>query len=93
MGARERLARRVRLICAGLDGDVPSPCLSVCRMDPASEWCEGCFRTLDEIAAWGRMGDEAKRHVWRTIGERIEKDALTPTLSQRQREQQTGDNS
>ena len=73
MGARERLAARARLIGAGPDGDVPSPCLSVCRMDPDSEWCEGCFRTLDEIAAWGRMGDEAKRDVWHAIGRRIEK--------------------
>jgi predicted Fe-S protein YdhL (DUF1289 family) len=81
MGATERLATRARLICAGLDGDVPSPCLSVCRMDPAREWCEGCFRSLDEIAAWGRMRDEAKRVVWRSIGERIARAALAPTLS------------
>ena len=73
MGARERLATRARLIAAGLDGEVPSPCLSVCRMDPASECCEGCFRTLDEIAAWSRMSDDAKRGVWQAIGQRIEK--------------------
>ena len=71
MGAREWLATRARLIAAGLDGEVPSPCLSVCRMDPASECCEGCFRTLDEIAAWSRMRDEAKREVWEAIGQRI----------------------
>ena len=71
MGARHRLATRARMICAGLDGDVPSPCQSVCKMDPGSECCEGCFRTLDEIAAWSRMGDEAKRAVWRAIGQRI----------------------
>ena len=33
---------------------VPSPCISVCRMDAASGLCEGCLRTLDEIAAWSR---------------------------------------
>jgi predicted Fe-S protein YdhL (DUF1289 family) len=71
MGARERLAARARVIVE-LDGGVPSPCLSVCRMDPASEWCEGCFRTLDEIAAWSRMSDEAKRDVWRAIAARTE---------------------
>ena len=73
MGARQRLATRARLVCAGLDGDVRSPCLSVCRVDPASEWCEGCFRTLDEIAAWGRMRDEDKREVWQSIALRIGK--------------------
>jgi uncharacterized protein len=83
MGSASRLATRARLICAGLDGEVPSPCLSVCRMDPAKELCEGCFRTLDEIAAWSRMRDETKREVWAAIGRRIEKAALVPALSQR----------
>jgi predicted Fe-S protein YdhL (DUF1289 family) len=39
---------------------VPSPCISVCRMDAATGLCEGCFRTLDEIAAWG-IGDETRQ--------------------------------
>ncbi|MGA1318970.1 MAG: DUF1289 domain-containing protein, partial [Rubrivivax sp.] len=29
---------------------VPSPCINVCRIEPASGWCEGCARTLEEIA-------------------------------------------
>lgn len=45
-------------------GPVPSPCVSVCRMDEASGWCLGCARTLTEIAAWGTLGDEARRAVW-----------------------------
>lgn len=49
---------------------VPSPCISVCRMQEASGLCEGCHRTLDEIAAWSRLDDEGKRQVWRAIGER-----------------------
>jgi uncharacterized protein len=73
MGARERLATQARLIAAGLDGGVPSPCLSVCRINPASEWCEGCFRTLDEISAWSRLSDDAKRDVWRAIAARTER--------------------
>jgi uncharacterized protein len=73
MGARERLATQARLIAAGLDGEVPSPCLSVCRINPASEWCEGCFRTLDEISAWSGMSDDAKRDVWRAIAARTER--------------------
>jgi hypothetical protein len=32
---------------------IPSPCIDVCRMDDATDWCEGCGRTLDEIARWG----------------------------------------
>jgi predicted Fe-S protein YdhL (DUF1289 family) len=36
-------------------------------MDPASGFCEGCLRTLDEIAAWSGMDDATKRRVWRAI--------------------------
>ena len=71
MSAATLLAKRARLVGGGLAGDVPSPCLSVCRMDPSTDVCEGCFRTLDEIAAWGRMGDEDKRKVWALIAQRI----------------------
>lgn len=48
-------------------GTVPSPCINVCRMDAATGWCEGCRRTLDEIAAWSGMNDEDRRAVWRAL--------------------------
>lgn len=49
---------------------VPSPCINVCRMHAGSGLCEGCLRTLDEIAAWGTLGDDAKRAVWVLIEQR-----------------------
>ena len=36
---------------------VPSPCIKVCAMDARREYCEGCWRSLSEIAAWGTMSD------------------------------------
>ena len=42
---------------------VASPCINVCRMHAGTGWCEGCLRTLDEIAAWGRLDDDGKRAV------------------------------
>lgn len=42
---------------------VPSPCISVCRIDAASGWCEGCLRTIDEIARWSLLDDDEKRQV------------------------------
>jgi predicted Fe-S protein YdhL (DUF1289 family) len=33
-------------------------------MDPVSGLCTGCCRTLDEIAAWSVLDDDAKRAVW-----------------------------
>nr|WP_323740841.1 DUF1289 domain-containing protein [Caenimonas koreensis] len=68
----------MRLVDAGLVAEVPSPCLSVCRMDPATDFCEGCMRTIDEIAAWGRMGDDEKRSVWKLIGIRLDASAQEP---------------
>ena len=49
---------------------VPSPCTNVCRIDPRTGWCEGCKRTLDEIAAWGGLDDERKRAVWEALARR-----------------------
>jgi predicted Fe-S protein YdhL (DUF1289 family) len=31
-----------------------SPCINICNIGP-SGWCHGCYRTLDEIAAWSRL--------------------------------------
>jgi len=42
---------------------VASPCVSVCRMDGTSGLCEGCLRTIDEIAHWGLFDDDEKRAV------------------------------
>ncbi len=43
---------------------MPSPCINVCRMDASSGWCEGCLRTIDEIAGWSLYDDDEKRAVW-----------------------------
>ena len=55
----------------GSAAELSSPCLSVCRMNSATDLCEGCFRTRDEIAAWGNAKDDAKRATWGRIEERI----------------------
>lgn len=49
---------------------VPSPCINVCRMNPATALCEGCLRTIDEIAGWSSFDDAAKRAVWDEIDKR-----------------------
>ena len=42
---------------------VPSPCIKICRIDPDRGVCEGCLRTLDEIAAWYRVSDQTRRAI------------------------------
>jgi predicted Fe-S protein YdhL (DUF1289 family) len=51
-------------------GAVPSPCVSVCRIDPATGWCEGCLRTIDEIAHWTVLDDDEKRAIWSDLDRR-----------------------
>jgi uncharacterized protein len=47
-----------------------SPCINVCRMNAALGLCEGCARTIGEIAAWGQMADWDKQVVWLDLPER-----------------------
>ena len=62
-------ARAACVQCAP-DADLPSPCVSVCRMDAHSDWCIGCLRSIDEIAAWSSLAPPARRGVWRAIEQR-----------------------
>jgi uncharacterized protein len=34
---------------------IETPCIAVCMMDPRTNLCFGCGRTLPEIARWPRM--------------------------------------
>ena len=49
---------------------ITSPCIRVCCVDPKSGFCEGCYRTLKEIATWGRMAPEEREHVLSVLEER-----------------------
>ncbi len=58
--------------------DLPSPCISVCRMAAATGLCQGCLRTLDEIAAWSTLDDAGKRAVWARIEVRATAQGVNP---------------
>ncbi|MDR3397827.1 MAG: DUF1289 domain-containing protein [Pandoraea sp.] len=62
---------------------VPSPCTNICRMNPATGWCSGCWRTLSEIAAWSTMADDDKRHIWSLLPERREANEEPPVQHRR----------
>jgi predicted Fe-S protein YdhL (DUF1289 family) len=57
---------------------VASPCISVCKIDGASGLCVGCFRTLDEIAAWSILENDERRAV---IAELPRRRAAHPELN------------
>lgn len=48
---------------SGNGAKIDSPCTGVCRISGTTGLCEGCFRSLDEIARWGVMGPAARRAV------------------------------
>ena len=49
---------------------VPSPCVGICRMHGLTGWCEGCLRTIDEIAMWSQMMDRDRLAVWKLLPQR-----------------------
>jgi predicted Fe-S protein YdhL (DUF1289 family) len=48
-----------------------SPCIRVCVIDPASQLCRGCKRSLREIAAWGSMTPDMRRAIMANLPSRI----------------------
>ena len=70
MSAIKRLAARSVLARASAE-NVPSPCVSVCRMDAQRAFCEGCLRSIDEIRLWSTASDLEKKAVWALIADRI----------------------
>lgn len=51
---------------------VPSPCVSLCKMDADRRYCMGCMRTIPEIIAWSKADDDYKRAVWAELPARRE---------------------
>lgn len=48
-----------------------TPCTAICFIDPATNLCLGCGRTLAEIAQWHEMDNAARRAVMATLAQRM----------------------
>lgn len=59
--------------------EIESPCVKLCVMDQGTGLCRGCFRSLDEIAAWGSLAPEARRRIMAELPSRA------PRLAPRRR--------
>ena len=55
-----------------------TPCIAVCMMDPRTNLCFGCGRTLPEIARWHRMGTVERLAVMATLPARMADAGLEP---------------
>lgn len=49
---------------------IASPCIDVCKMDEASGLCQGCYRSLAEITAWGGADDAQRIQILAAIAQR-----------------------
>ncbi|ABI78105.1 conserved hypothetical protein [Hyphomonas neptunium ATCC 15444] len=52
---------------------IKSPCIKVCAVDGKTGLCLGCGRTLPEIGAWTRLGNDEREAVISLLPERIER--------------------
>ena len=58
-----------------------TPCVAVCLMDPKTNLCLGCGRTLPEIARWGRMESVERLSIMSTLPQRMLTAGLSPVES------------
>ena len=42
---------------------IPSPCVAICQLDPATGRCIGCLRTVEEIALWPRASNDERMTI------------------------------
>ena len=49
---------------------IASPCISVCKIDKATNYCEGCYRTIDEIKQWKISDDDYKKELLKLLRQR-----------------------
>lgn len=47
-----------------------TPCIHVCVIEPGSGLCEGCGRSLEEIARWSQLTDGERMRIMRALPER-----------------------
>lgn len=57
---------------------ISTPCIKICQIDPHSRLCLGCWRTLDEIAAWGAMPESQRLAVMASLPDRKARSTAPP---------------
>lgn len=49
---------------------LPSPCISICQIDPQSGLCVGCYRSRKEIGSWSRLSADEQAALLDDLRER-----------------------
>jgi predicted Fe-S protein YdhL (DUF1289 family) len=50
---------------------IESPCIKVCVLDPRSQHCVGCGRSLAEIERWAALSAEERRRIMAELPVRL----------------------
>ncbi len=50
---------------------IESPCIKTCVIDATTRLCEGCGRTIDEIAAWSTYTSQHRRRIMAELPNRL----------------------
>jgi predicted Fe-S protein YdhL (DUF1289 family) len=53
-----------------MTGNLVSPCIGVCIIDPESGFCRGCARSIGEIAGWLDFSPDERRRIAAALAER-----------------------
>lgn len=51
--------------------DIVSPCIGVCTMNDSTGFCQGCYRTVEEIREWWNMTDQEREKVMGVLDQRL----------------------
>tara|TARA_R110002126_G_scaffold264149_3_gene407131 strand:- start:5052 stop:5249 length:198 start_codon:yes stop_codon:yes gene_type:complete len=54
-----------------MTGRPPSPCKDICALDSSASVCNGCGRTVAEIAEWGRATASRQHEIVRRSSVRM----------------------
>ena len=49
---------------------IKSPCIKVCVVDGESGLCMGCYRKLNEVAAWGGLSEADRDAIMAELPDR-----------------------
>jgi len=69
MAASAAAVRPPKTLFSNVSPAVPSPCISVCRLDEGKV-CTGCFRHVEDIREWRAATDERRREIVQQASER-----------------------
>lgn len=49
---------------------IETPCRKICKINKKTELCEGCFRTIEEIARWATFTSAQRKQIMHQLPSR-----------------------